>query len=79
MGKESEREEKGYWRLNPMGLVAGQTQFVEHGKEMTAWTHMGFMTRKLENATKDGALDDMPTTGLKSWWDRFLKMLRRTH
>lgn len=79
MGNPTGDEDKGYWHLNPMGLVAGQTAYVDHGKEMTAWTHVGFMTRKLENAPKDGAFDDIPTTGFRSLWERFLKSFRRIH
>lgn len=79
MGNPSGDKDKGYWRLDPMGLVAGQTAYVDHGKEMAAWSHMGFMTRKLEDAPKDGALDDMASTGLKSVWERLVKTLRRIH
>lgn len=79
MGNPSGDEDKGYWRFNPMGLVAGPSAFNRPAKDFTSWSHVDFMTRKLENAPKDGAFDDIPTTGLKSMWERFLKTLRRIH
>lgn len=78
MGNTSGDKEKGYWRLNPMGLLAGPSAFDRPAKEFTAWSHADFMTRKLENAPEDGAVDHMPPTGFALLWSRLLRTLRRT-
>ncbi len=72
-------EDKGYWHLDPLDLVAGRLAYEDHVKEMTTWSRADFMTRKFENAPKDGALDDAPPTWLKSSWGKLLKALHRRH
>lgn len=77
MGNPSEGEDKGYWHVDPLDLVAGRLAYEDHVKEMTTWSHEDFMTRKFEDAPKDGAFDDVPVTGFAAKWNQFLKIFRR--
>lgn len=77
VGNPSSEEEKGYWHVDPLALVAGRLAYEDRGKEMTTWSHADFMTRKFADAPKDGAFDEVPLTGLAAMRNRFLKILRR--
>lgn len=74
MGNPHEGKEQGSKHFDPLSLVAGKLLFVDHGKDMAAWTQTGFALRKLENAPIDGAFDDVPTSG---WSARWAKVRRR--
>lgn len=77
MGNPPKENEKDYLHLDPLALVASRLAYVDHAKELTTWSHADFMTRKCENAPKDGAVDDVPLTRISSVWNRFLKLFRR--
>lgn len=77
MGDPNEGSENPSHPFDPLRLVAGQMLYVDRGEDLTAWTHTGFAVRKLENAPKDGAFDDVPLTWSSAQWAKVRRLFHR--